>query len=1679
MNLLPLPKSGTIQHIFHLADIHIRDGDSSRSRYTEYLSVINSLITSLKTHPSVQNQSALTVLVGDTLDHKAKLGGPGCTLFNTLIKGLSSCGPVYVIQGNHDFQQAFPNEPSILEGLLIDAPDNVFYMQQTGHYIAGSIGFGLVLTRDTLLLGSGAGQLEALPPFPDPQSFPETIQTKIALFHGTISGCLLQNYNPSQEGFPKDWIQGYNIHMLGDIHLHQIEGTDPLIEESKAAGQPIHTWHDKKDVWAYPGSLIQQNFGENAFANHGYLDWDLSKEVVNVCRVENKWAKLYIKCIEGDWLVGFPQKRWESLITAIEVGNFQHIELRIRNRIRPQDIEMLHQILRTYKNLTYEITNGLLNNFIYEESEISINDENQQDEAKSNILTCEQYNSPETWIQYVDQHKNPEILNKTQWQNWFRNPNDLLIKPSHVDPSNLKTATDRNKKIQKIINTLHTQLQHNSERTSLKIRYLEWNWLLCYGEDNWIDFDSLSNHIAGARARNHKGKSALFDIVCLALFGKPTPLRKGTDGVIHNQKPHGHKASVSIIIDIGQNTFRINREFYRLESGTTQNVKPIVSRLFNNGFETIAQGSTVNKWVAQSIGDIKDFLLSSMITQNQDQDFIFATHREQIDILDHSLNLNAYNTFISLLQETRNAYSSVGSKHRAIQSKVQTTMLQVDEEAVKQTQLEYQNSCSHLKLLEEELDSHQIPAEIDQKVLELPPQLIQNYIAAHKKNLITMVSNQTLLEWEKDPLRIYQEQNKTLITLKSQWEALQQFYDPNWKQEVLNGLLNSYSMTNHGSQEAPSRDHVWLNHESQAIAQWKNKWQVMISKSPQEDALQTIRTQINQTQQKYRLTYEEIAVLNTKYPDLEEQNTETFSEWQQKITDSGLKLSDQEFTALGEWCQTHPLTEPTLSPSQNATKEAELLKELQTIPWHNMNTEEIMTLIAQKQTEINTDKTIMVQLQTAINLQQAAERPNEPTEVTPPPLTLQAYQKLLTELQEAQQTLPAEKTKLTLFQELQKLKWNQLTPLNEELARLEQRLAEITAHNYPFNPECSACQQQPWKLELANLTQNIQAKKTHRETLSQAVNANQDKLAACLGLSAGVIQKLGQGPMQSMVQDLQKHISETESKIANGAIQQYQEMINSWAVYAEYLETQKTYRAAMESWISSKDAVIINQKQAETIQNKIQQGENTLKQLQNCIANQERWRRTQEECDQNRLAWVTYQTCQDQHQKYIQVEKTRQETKNWEIRQHLIDLNIQQKELSTLLENLTLEEKELTNYLDELKSIEERETTLTNDLEIWKTWCTLETSRRSGEAFELQKQTGFAENKAQYLHWIIVLQSKKTHESITSAKSKIQEERQKNNQLLKTVTTYEHSLELLHKQKEDANTLGNQILELETIHVALDHLIDIFSNFRQWLYQTKVIPKLLDTANNIANLIIGSDDNTPTCRLTCNIKFGGRKELILNWKILSHGNEPSIYYGGGFQKIIYGLALRIAIANIGASSIVCRQFFIDEGFSSADSEHLERVHVLLNNLLNLYDSIIMVTHLDTLKESITQDLVIERDSSDLVSRLHIGPDRTSSLNLFAHYAAEEAPSLKPIISGSSIASNTDDVTEIPVLGSGIDNIQALSKRLANPDGEGPTELTVLNPDKCQGLKKNGQQCSFNKKPDSQYCKKHGKTAESN
>jgi DNA repair exonuclease SbcCD ATPase subunit len=81
----------------------------------------------------------------------------------------------------------------------------------------------------------------------------------------------------------------------------------------------------------------------------------------------------------------------------------------------------------------------------------------------------------------------------------------------------------------------------------------------------------------------------------------------------------------------------------------------------------------------------------------------------------------------------------------------------------------------------------------------------------------------------------------------------------------------------------------------------------------------------------------------------------------------------------------------------------------------------------------------------------------------------------------------------------------------------------------------------------------------------------------------------------------------------------------------------------------------------------------------------------------------------------------------------------------------------------------------------------------------------------------------------------------------------------------------------------------------------------------------------------------------------------------GMEKFISGLALRVALINI--SNLPRPNYLVvDEGFSALDGHNIPMLHALFDYLKRNFDFIIIISHLDAMRDMVDKQLEIKKEN---------------------------------------------------------------------------------------------------------------------
>jgi len=104
--------------IFHISDLHIRNGDAIYARYIEYMKCLQNFENIVR--KNINQNNNVFVIAGDIFHNKNKIENFGGDLFTKFINVCLKFGKIIIIPGNHDFRLEYPDEPSLLRSFILN-----------------------------------------------------------------------------------------------------------------------------------------------------------------------------------------------------------------------------------------------------------------------------------------------------------------------------------------------------------------------------------------------------------------------------------------------------------------------------------------------------------------------------------------------------------------------------------------------------------------------------------------------------------------------------------------------------------------------------------------------------------------------------------------------------------------------------------------------------------------------------------------------------------------------------------------------------------------------------------------------------------------------------------------------------------------------------------------------------------------------------------------------------------------------------------------------------------------------------------------------------------------------------------------------------------------------------------------------------------------------------------------------------------------------------------------------------------------------------------------------------------------------------------------------------------------------------------------------------------------------
>ncbi len=179
--------------------------------------------------------------------------------------------------------------------------------------------------------------------------------------------------------------------------------------------------------------------------------------------------------------------------------------------------------------------------------------------------------------------------------------------------------------------------------------------------------------------------------------------------------------------------------------------------------------------------------------------------------------------------------------------------------------------------------------------------------------------------------------------------------------------------------------------------------------------------------------------------------------------------------------------------------------------------------------------------------------------------------------------------------------------------------------------------------------------------------------------------------------------------------------------------------------------------------------------------------------------------------------------------------------------------------------------------------------------------------------------------------------------------------------------LGSKLSQQKEELVIFDELSAAFGkNGVQALIIERIVPQIEDNANELLSKLT---DNRMTLEL--NLKEGRidrltglpSEELVINISDDSGTRSYESFSGGETFRIDFALRISLSKLLASRSGAPLPILFIDEGFGSQDTEGQERLTDAIQSIQNQFEKIIVITHIDRMKENFEERIEVVKEPS--------------------------------------------------------------------------------------------------------------------
>lgn len=598
--------------ICQISDIHWRGS----TRHEEYTKAFEQLFKQLKEEEVPPN---LIVCTGDIFHTKTQGITPEVIdKITWMFRELLKIAPVRVILGNHDGNLANAARQDAISPILKAMnEEHILLFKESGTFV------------DPIYDEIAWSAFSCFDKENWNKALPMKDKINIGLYHGSIVGCLTDTGHRMTTGEENiSRFVEYDFVMMGDIHKTQF-----MADRADKDGI------DKPWI-AYPGSMIQQNFGEEL--SKGYLMWEIGSK--------DDWDVSYAEIQNFQPFINFQWKN--SYIETTEAFLSQFKDVQPGTRLKVWSKQPISDLERR------QLSDHFKNEKSFEEVVFIIDVESKISNIETKSISAEK----------TSLRNNPELI-----ENLY---SEFLANNTDSFPLNDEQKNQGKKIINDYLNKLNLESPDVAAKNiKWEIKKFNFDNVFRYGEGNSIDFSNLDG-IVGLFSKNKTGKSSLVGALMYALFNATDRGPVKTAHVINtkasscNAQAHISINDVDYVIERSSQRDEPKKKKKKEADNEKTSTSLVLSRISKDGTATpitnISRDES-DKDLRKLIGTAEDFLLTSFASQENMNQFINEGATERKAILSRFLDLEIFGKLATYAKEDCSLLNAKTKKYTEIQ----------------------------------------------------------------------------------------------------------------------------------------------------------------------------------------------------------------------------------------------------------------------------------------------------------------------------------------------------------------------------------------------------------------------------------------------------------------------------------------------------------------------------------------------------------------------------------------------------------------------------------------------------------------------------------------------------------------------------------------------------------------------------------------------------------------------------------------------------------------------------------------------------------------------------------------------------------------------------------------------------------------------------------------------------